>query len=274
MTRFPQVLRRRADGLENILISRTAACIPGNRLANLLFIWIPRARQQLKRGQHHSRGTVTALQAVAVRESFLDGMKFPILLQTLDGDDFGAVSLHGEHRAGLHRGAVQQNRAGPAVSCIAADVSACQIEILAQEFHQQQTGLDLARMLLAVHPYTDGGAGNNFRHKDDLPPPVRHARDVRRLQSRAGPAPPRARACIWRSLAYRFADQRPREPLPPPPQLFSRKFAGPEARSLPRGASQAQGQRSPKQSKLPCTCRPPQSAVLQRWLWDKRERPA
>ena len=54
-----------------------------------------------------------------------------------------AVGLHREHGAGLHRLAVQVDRAGPALAAVAADVRAGQAQRFAQIMDQQQARFDL-----------------------------------------------------------------------------------------------------------------------------------
>jgi hypothetical protein len=48
--------------------------------------------------------------------------------QALDRGDLGAVGLHGQDRAALHRVAVEVHRAGTAVGGVATDVGAGQSE--------------------------------------------------------------------------------------------------------------------------------------------------
>ena len=59
------------------------------------------------------------------------------------------VGLHGQHRAGLHRFAVQQHRAGAAGGGVAADVRRPQPAHLPQVVDQQQPRLDLVRARLS-----------------------------------------------------------------------------------------------------------------------------
>ena len=59
-------------------------------------------------GSHdHSGRAVAALQSMLFPESFLHRMQFAVLRQAFDGRDLRAVGLHGEHRARLHRLAVE-----------------------------------------------------------------------------------------------------------------------------------------------------------------------
>ena len=61
-----------------------------------------------------------------------------------------AVGLDGEHRARLGALAVDVDRAGAAVARVAADVGAGQPEVVAQEVDEQEAGLDIGLVGLAV----------------------------------------------------------------------------------------------------------------------------
>ena len=54
----------------------------------------------------------------------------------------GAVALHREMGAALHRAAVEVDGAGAAVAGLAADVRAGEVAFLAQEVDQQRARLD------------------------------------------------------------------------------------------------------------------------------------
>ena len=56
-----------------------------------------------------------------------------------------AVGLHGEHQAGAHAVAVEQDGAGAAHAVLAADMGAGEPERVAQEIGEQQTRLDRVR---------------------------------------------------------------------------------------------------------------------------------
>ena len=98
-------------------------------------------------------------------ETFLYGVQLAVMLEALDGLHLAAVGLHGEDRAGLHRLAVEQHRARPAVRGVAADVRARQAEALPQEVDQEEARLDLSVARCSVHGERDLVRG----HVTDLP---------------------------------------------------------------------------------------------------------
>ena len=70
--------------------------------------------------------------------------------EALDGADRRAVGLDGEQHAALDRLAVELDGAGAAVAGVAADVGAGEVEVVAQEVHEQPRGRDLALVGRAV----------------------------------------------------------------------------------------------------------------------------
>jgi hypothetical protein len=96
------------------------------------------------------RRTVTALQPVFFPEAFLHRMELAVIGEPLDRGDLGTVRLHGEHGARFDGVAVDQDRAGAAQRCLAADVSTGQPCDVAQIVHQQQARLDFVLALLVI----------------------------------------------------------------------------------------------------------------------------
>lgn len=71
--------------------------------------------------------------------------------------NFRSVRLHCEHRAGFHRFAIEKNRASPANTRFAADVSARQPQRVAKVMYKQEARLNPAFMFLSID------AESNFR---------------------------------------------------------------------------------------------------------------
>ena len=70
------------------------------------------------------------------------GWSWPSCSSPSTVEHFAAIRLHREHGARFHRPAIEQHGAGAAVTGVAADVRAGQVQVLAQEFHQQQARFD------------------------------------------------------------------------------------------------------------------------------------
>jgi hypothetical protein len=88
-------------------------------------------------------------------KAFLHRMKNTAVCQTFNRHDLRAVALHGQMGATLHRLAIDINRAGPAMTCFAANVCACKTEFLAQEVNQQGTWLNRLLLQPAINLHTD-----------------------------------------------------------------------------------------------------------------------
>ena len=138
--------------LHNVLVTGAAAEIAGDAVPDLL---LRRVRVLLEEavgaGDHPGRAEA-ALQAMMLAKGVLQRMQRAVRLRhALDRKDFGAVRLHGKHRARLHRLAVEIDRAGAAMGRLAADVRAGQLELFAQEMDQKRARLDQRLDRLAVH---------------------------------------------------------------------------------------------------------------------------
>ena len=82
------------------------------------------ALQQLAGSHDHAGRTEAALEAVLVPERLLHGMQIAIEGQAFDGNDLGAVGLHGEHAPAFDDSAVERDGACAADGSLAADVRA------------------------------------------------------------------------------------------------------------------------------------------------------
>jgi hypothetical protein len=106
---------------------------------------------EVDRVHHHSRGAEAALQAVMLLERRLHRVQGAVRLRhALDGQYVGALGLHRQHRTRLHGFAVHLHRASAALGGVAADVSAGEAKLLANERHQKGSRFDLGRNGLSV----------------------------------------------------------------------------------------------------------------------------
>src|SRR5207249_8288747 len=98
MSPLAHLLGRVLHGLHDIDVAGAAAEIPRNGLADLLLARVLVALEERAGGHQHAGRAETALQAVLLGETLLDGMQFAALLQAFDRGDLRAVGLHREHR--------------------------------------------------------------------------------------------------------------------------------------------------------------------------------
>jgi hypothetical protein len=152
---FGQPLGRRLNRLDDVHIASAPAEVSRNGLADFELGRLLVAGQECGAGHHHPRRAVAALQPVLLPETFLNGVKLPVLLQALDGGELVAVGLDGKHGAGLHRLSVEENGAGAAVGGVAANVRPGQPEIFPKEVHQQQARFHFSLVLHSIDRHLD-----------------------------------------------------------------------------------------------------------------------
>jgi hypothetical protein len=131
------------DRVDNLHVARAHTKITGQCFANLFFGWIGITLQKGVTGYDHSRRAVTALKSVVFDEGFLYRAQVTVLCQTFDSRDFTAIRLDREMETGFNNFAVEEHGAGAALADDAADVSASETNILAEEMGQEQAGFDV-----------------------------------------------------------------------------------------------------------------------------------
>ena len=143
--------RRVLHRVDDVLIAGAAAEVAVQPVANLLLarLWI--VGQQVDRRQDHAGRAVAALQSMFLPEPFLQRMELPGLREPLDRRYVRAIRLDRKEGARLRAPSIHEHRTGPALTGVAPDVHAGQIELLPQKMHQQQPRLHLCRPPLPVH---------------------------------------------------------------------------------------------------------------------------
>src|SRR5256886_16464475 len=136
--------------LDDVHVPGAPAKVAFEAPADLVLGRVRVLRQQVGRGHDEPGRAVAALQAVLVPEGLLDRVQLAIFGHALDRRQALALGLDGEHRAALHRLAVDVDRAGAALAGIAADVRACEPEVVTQVVHEQESRLDLMLVPAAV----------------------------------------------------------------------------------------------------------------------------
>src|ERR1700692_388239 len=139
------------DRLDDIHVAGATADVAADPPADLILGRMRVALDERRTDEHHPGRAEPALQAMLRMKSFLDRMQLAALRETLDRGDAPALDLDGEHRAGFHRAAVEQYRAGTAVAGIAADVRPGHAQLGANEINQQGPWLRLGAALGPVH---------------------------------------------------------------------------------------------------------------------------
>src|SRR4029453_17522260 len=138
------------DGLHDIVIAGAGAEVAFQLVADVGLGGLGVALEELGRRHDHARGAEAALQPVLLPEPFLDRVELAVLRLPLDGRDLGAVGLHREEGARLHRLAVQMDGAGAALAGVATHMGPGEAGQLPDEMDEEQPGLHLVGMARAV----------------------------------------------------------------------------------------------------------------------------
>src|SRR5206468_6136164 len=99
-------------------------------------------------------------------ERLLQRVQLAVARQAFDRRQLAAVGLDRQDGAGLHRAAVEVDRARPADGCVAADLRPGEPEVVAEVVDEQRPGLDLRLVPDAVD-----GERNGYQRV----PPLRRA---------------------------------------------------------------------------------------------------
>jgi hypothetical protein len=151
----PTAFRRTQDGLNDGVISRAAAVVAAEGLADGRRIGMGLQRQQLVRRQQHARRAEPALERVLRSERVLQIGDRAALGEALDRLHPAAVRLGGEHQTAAHRRAVHAHGARAADAVLAAHVRAREPQLVAEKVDQVLARLDLSGHRRAVDGQRD-----------------------------------------------------------------------------------------------------------------------
>jgi len=157
-------------------------------------------------GHQHARRAIAALQAVLLPEASWTGCSFAVALEPLDGRDLTAVGLPRQYRARLHRLAVEQHGARPAVVVSQPKCVPVSRKLSRKRCTRRSTRLDVRLARRAVHRHRDLVRA----HVTDLP------RAGLPASGRAPPAPGHVRLYSTEPADPAWANWPPRRAAPPP----------------------------------------------------------
>lgn len=89
-------------------------------------------------------------------KAFLERVQGSSFGKTLNGLDIPSICLYGQECTRLDGLAIKQNRAGAAVTGVAAYVRTGKPEFVTDKVNQKQSRLNVARIRLAVYCYGNG----------------------------------------------------------------------------------------------------------------------
>jgi hypothetical protein len=111
--------------------------------------------EQFLSAHQHAGSTKTAVDSVVIEERFLQRMKLLPLSQTLNRENFLAVNLWDENKAGIHRLSIHQNSAGTAFAYLAAPLCTRQSQLVAQKVEKRHVRTNIKLVPLAVDRCSD-----------------------------------------------------------------------------------------------------------------------
>ncbi len=141
----------RLDGLEDLQVSRAAAEVAGERLANPLARRRGVAVEQRLGRDENPRRAVAALRAAEVGERLLQRMQPAIRGEPFDRRHASAGVVDREGQTREDGFAVDEHRAGAALAELAAVLGAGELQVFAQHLEQRLVAVDEHVHALAVH---------------------------------------------------------------------------------------------------------------------------
>ncbi len=145
------------DGFDDLLISGAAAEVSGDGVADFVLGHVGAVVVDGFEGHEESGGAEAALESVAGREGFLEGVEGSVFVgEAFDGLDDGAFGLDGEGHTGSGGFVVDEYGAGSADAVFAADACSSEAEVVAEEVREECACFDFAGVGLAVDLYFDG----------------------------------------------------------------------------------------------------------------------
>ena len=142
--------------VQDILISCTAAEVPGYELAKLFPCVFSPAVYKFHSGQNQTWRTETALDGRFIDEGLLNFVELSRrALESFDGQDVLAFCPHGQIEAGIHGCPVDQNGAGAAFTDPAAPLDRSQIQPVSQRIEKALSRVDGEFFLFSVDGHMD-----------------------------------------------------------------------------------------------------------------------
>src|SRR3954451_5959717 len=133
-----------------------AAQVLRQRILHLLDAGLGVALEECGAGHHHAVRAIAALRGLLGDEGGLHTVWLLDRAEAFDGGDLAAREARGRNRAGAHRLAIDQHRAGAALAEAAAVFGALQAEIVADGVQQGLFGIaNVERSRAPVHRECD-----------------------------------------------------------------------------------------------------------------------
>jgi len=143
-------LARVLNRLDDLLIAAAAAKISCQIVSDLLLRGLWTLVEQRFGRKNKTGGAVAALKRSEIHKRLLQRMHRILFTQPFDGQDFTAINIQGQHRAGAHRFAVYEQSARAADLNIAAKLGAREPKLITDHVEKRRTRLDFDVTLKAI----------------------------------------------------------------------------------------------------------------------------
>ena len=150
------------DSFYYLHISGTATEIARNGRPDLPLRWVGVSPEQGGGAHNHPRSTETTLDGPLADECLLQGIERTSPVQSLDRSHVSSLCLRTEDEARVHCAAVEQDRAGPAVSTTTAFFGPGQPEVFAEDSEQGSSGRDSKSDRVPIHSELQGDSSHGF----------------------------------------------------------------------------------------------------------------
>ncbi len=145
-----------AHSSHDVGVSAASADISRHGMLDVVVRRADRLLEQCDRAHDLAAGAVAALVSVVFHKSSLHSVQIARLSKAFDGGDLVAFVHHGKRKAAVHAAAVDVNRAGAALSVIAAFLGAGKVKALAQSVEQSRARVEIAQgVVLAIDAQRD-----------------------------------------------------------------------------------------------------------------------
>src|SRR5262249_15441369 len=135
-------LRGELDGIEDPPVAGAATQVAGDGDLDLIARGARVLVEERGRAHQHAGRAEAALTAAYLIEAVDERIEVRRPGERLHGLDLGAVRVEREREAGEHRLAVDDDRAGPAVTLVTALLGADHIEVVAERLEQRAPRVD------------------------------------------------------------------------------------------------------------------------------------
>src|SRR4029079_5418604 len=156
MRHLLSLLRRMCDRIHDVRVAGAPAQVAAQAFRDLPSSRRRLVSEEMHRRHHHAGRAEATLETVAFPEALLNRVQSSVCGEALDGRQVRSLGLHGEHRARLHRLAVDEHGARAADARLAPDVGPGQVAEVPQVVNQEETRFNRVVVRSRIDAKVDG----------------------------------------------------------------------------------------------------------------------